>query len=205
MISVDKRERLLIKELARRNLDFEEKDLPTDIIVSNIGIERKTQHDFLNSIIDKRIFEQLSLLKDLFDKQIIIIEGDENLYELRQMHPNAIRGMFAAISVDYQIPIVFTKNIRDTASFIELLEKRNPQENSLLKKKKPKEIKYYQQLIIETLPGVGPKLAKNLLKEFKSVRNIFNASLSELQKVAKIGKKKAKVIFELLNKEFVDD
>ncbi len=205
MISVDKRERLLIKELARRNLDFEEKDLPTDIIVSNIGIERKTQHDFLNSIIDKRIFEQLSLLKDLFDKQIIIIEGDENLYELRQMHPNAIRGMFAAISVDYQIPIVFTKNIRDTASFIELLEKRNPQENSLLKKKKPKEIKYYQQLIIETLPGVGPKLAKNLLKEFKSVRNIFNASPSELQKVAKIGKKKAKVIFELLNKEFVDD
>ena len=205
MIYVDKKERLLIKELARRNLDFEEKDLPTDIVVSNIGIERKTQHDFLNSIIDKRIFEQLSLLKDLFDKQIIIIEGDENLYELRQMHPNAIRGMFAAISVDYQIPIVFTKNIRDTASFIELLEKRNPQENSLLKKKKPKEIKYYQQLIIETLPGVGPKLAKNLLKEFKSVRNIFNASPSELQKVAKIGKKKAKVIFELLNKEFVDD
>ncbi len=204
MIYVDKREKLLIKELAKRNLNFEEKDLPIDIVVNNIGIERKTQHDFLNSIIDKRIFEQLSLLKDLFDKQIIIIEGDENLYELRQMHPNAIRGMFAAISVDYQIPIVFTKNIRDTASFIELLEKRNPQENSLLKKKKPKEISYYQQLIIETLPGIGAKLAKNLLKEFKTVRNVFNASVSELQKVAKIGKKKAKAIFELLNKEFVD-
>src|SRR3989344_4277034 len=100
---IDHRERELVKELARRKLKYDIKQLLTaDIIIKNIGIERKTQQDFINSIIDKRLIDKLIVLKDNFDIPLLIIEGEENIYELRDMHPNAIRGMLASIAIDYQ-------------------------------------------------------------------------------------------------------
>jgi len=47
---IDHRERELVKELARRKLKYEVKQLLTaDIIIKNIVIERKTQQDFMRS------------------------------------------------------------------------------------------------------------------------------------------------------------
>ena len=43
------------------------------------------------------------------------------------------------------------------------------------------------QFIIESFQGIGPKTAKKLLKEFKTVKNIINASKDELKD--SIGKK----------------
>ena len=52
-------------------------------------------------------------------------------------------------------------------------------------------IRDQQEYIISSLPGVGLGLAKPLLKYFKSVKNVVNASEKELEKVEKIGKKSA--------------
>ena len=43
------------------------------------------------------------------------------------------------------------------------------------------------QFILEGFPGIGPKTAKKLLKEFKSLKNLFNSPTEKLQEV--IGKK----------------
>jgi Fanconi anemia group M protein len=61
-----------------------------------------------------------------------------------------------------------------------------------------------QQFIVESLPSVGPSLAKNLLKEFGSVKKVFNASEKKLMKVEKIGEKKAKAIREIIEAKFED-
>ena len=63
----------IIKELIKKEVDVEEKQLnsadyiiPTKNIkgdIVEVGIERKTISDFLNSIIDKRILNQIILLK----------------------------------------------------------------------------------------------------------------------------------------------
>ena len=45
--------------------------------VKDLAIERKTGHDFLNSIIDKRILNQLITLKENFPLQLLIIETDK--------------------------------------------------------------------------------------------------------------------------------
>jgi len=52
------------------------------------------------------------------------------------------------------------------------------------------------------LPGVGPGLAKPLLREFKSVKNVVNASVDDLKKVEKIGSVKAKRIKEVFDSEY---
>ncbi|MDD5651394.1 MAG: ERCC4 domain-containing protein, partial [Candidatus Nanoarchaeia archaeon] len=117
MLIVDHREREIIRELAKRKVEFDTKQLiVADFVINNIGIERKTQNDFINSIIDKRLFQQLIVLKENFDIPLLIIEGEDNLYSIRNMHPNAIRGMLSAIAIDFQIPIIYTRNVNDTVA-----------------------------------------------------------------------------------------
>lgn len=214
-ILIDHREpKELIRELAK-DTDIEVKQLNTaDFIIQSktkegkevlVGIERKSLNDFLNSIIDKRLLQQLITLKDNFHSPILVIEGKENIYRLRNFHPNAIRGMLASIAIDFHVPVLQTNNYRDTASLIRVIAKRMEKPSSaisLLTKKKPMSAKEHQEYIIETLPLVGPSLSKSLLTHFKSVKNIINASFEDLQKVEKIGPKKAKLIKDIIDKEY---
>ena len=216
-IIVDHREKAsgIIKELVKKGFDVEEKQLITaDYIVESrdrsnntvtVGIERKTQSDFLNSIIDKRIIQQLIYLKENFSVPLLVIEGSDNIYTLRNFHPNAVRGMLASIAIDFQIPIIHTKNKRDTASLLEVIAKRleKPRSQlSLLKKKKPATLKEQQEYLIESLPLIGPQMAKDLLKNFKTVKQIFNAEEKDLLKINKMGKKKVEKITKVINEEY---
>ena len=214
-IIADYREKKIILELSKKQIKVNIKSLiSADFIIQSktledkevlVGIERKTIIDFLNSIIDKRIITQLIALKENFDIPILIIEGEENIYQVRNFHPNSIRGMLSAIAIDLQVPIIYTKNEKDTTSYLETIAKRlenKRRDISLLKSKKPISTKELQEFIVESLPGVGPTLAKSLLKRFKSIKNITNANEKELQEVEKIGKNKAKKIKEVIEEEY---
>jgi len=216
-IIVDHREKAsgIITELAKKGFEIEVKQLITaDYIVESrdrsnnpvtVGIERKVQSDFLNSIIDRRIIQQLMYLKENFTIPLLIIEGSQNIYTLRNFHPNAVRGMLASIAIDFQIPIIHTKNLRDTVALLEVIAKRleKPRSQlSLLKKRKPATLKEQQEYIIESLPLIGPQMAKELLKSFKSVKNVFNASEDDLLKIDKMGKKKIEGMKAVIDKEY---
>ena len=214
-IIADYREKKIILELSKKHIKVNTKSLiSADFIIQSktiedkevlVGIERKTIIDFLNSIIDKRIITQLIALKENFDISILIIEGEENIYQVRNFHPNSIRGMLSAIAIDLQIPVLYTKNEKDTTSYLETIAKRlqSKRKNiSLLKSRKPITQKELQEYIVESFPGVGPTLAKSLLKKFRSIKSIVNTNEKELQEVEKIGKKKAKSIKEILEKEY---
>ena len=212
---IDHREpKMLVKELVKKH-EVELKQLITaDIIIwgkdkenneLRIGIERKTKNDFLNSIIDRRIIQQLISLKENFTIPLLIIEGTENLYEIRNFHPNAVRGMLSSIAIDYQIPILYTRNLRDTAAFITTIATRLEKSKKLfplLKKRKQLTIKGQQEAIIESLPGIGPTLAKSMLTKFGSIKKLVNASEEQMQKVEKIGKKKSEEIKKVIDAEY---
>lgn len=216
-IVVDYRERPsgIIAELGRLGFDVEVKALIlADFVLKTkdsegnlqtVGIERKTQEDFLASIVDKRLVKQLMDLKEQFSMPLLIIEGDANVYMLRQFHPNAIRGMLIAIALDLQVPVIYSRNVRDTASIIATVAKRleKPHRDiSLMQKRRPTSVKEQQEFLVESLPGVGAKLAKSLLKEFGSVRAVFLASVDDLQRVEKIGKKKASQIRLVIDTQY---
>lgn len=200
----------IIKELANQGVDVKMQNLAVgDYILSNrVCVEFKTKQDFVSSLIDKRLLQQVKALKDNFEKPLIIIEGDEDIYSVRKVHPNAINGMLAAIAIDFGIPIIFTKNFLETVSLLKAIANREQEfekkDIGVRGERKPLTTKEQQEFIIESFPNVGPNLAKSLLKEFKSVKNIINAEHHELQKVENLGPKKADEIKRIVD-EIYDD
>ena len=59
-----------------------------------------------------------------------------------------------------------------------------------------------QQFIVESLPGIGAKMAKNLLETMGSVKSVFNATEKRLKKVDKLGEKKAREIRKTIEKKY---
>ena len=175
-----------------------------DYIVSDrVAIERKTDADFLDSIIDKdrNIFGQLSDLARTYDRPVLIIEGD-NLYTARQIHPNAIRGVLASIATDFGIPIISTRDARDTAALIQVIAKREQVDEkrtpSLHGRKTAMTLSEQQEYIISSMSDIGPVAARKLLQHFGSVERVMRASPDELMEVESIGPKTAQRIREVV-------
>lgn len=212
MIVIDTREKnsLVISEIAERNVIYELRPLAVaDYIIGDIAIERKTVSDFISSMLNKRLLRQLEELKQ-YPKKLLIIEGIEEreLYseEGSGINPNAIRGMLLSVVLNYQVPIIFTKNYMDTVSFLILLEKRQnrgEKEISFRVRKKTNNIYEQQQIIMEGFPGIGPSTAKALLKKFKTIKAIVNAKDTDLLKV--INKNKADTIKKIASWKYKSD
>ncbi len=168
-------------------------------------VEFKLVEDFVASIIDKRLFEQATKLKKLYENKIIIIQGDKDLYSVRRIHPNAIRGALASLLLNFGISIIYSKDAEETAELLIALAKREQDENSrkfIMHSSKPLTIKQQQEFIVSSFPGIGSTLNLPLLKHFGSLKKIVNADEKELIKVELIGKIKAKRLFELFNMKY---
>jgi Fanconi anemia group M protein len=179
-----------------------------DYIASDrVGIERKTISDFIGSIMNQRLFRQLQELSESFENPLLILEGNpELLWHSSGMHPNAIRGALASISVDYKVPIIWTRNSKETAAQIHWIayreQKKLDKQVSIRGEKRVMEKARHQEFIVAGLPFVNSKLSRRLLEHFGSVRKIFMAKPERLMKIDKIGEKKAKQIWELVNSDY---
>jgi ERCC4-type nuclease len=179
-----------------------------DYIASDrVGIERKTVQDFVGSILNQRLFRQLDELSKSFDSPVLIIEGSpEVLYSESGLHPNAIRGALSSIAVDYKVPLIWTRNSRETARQVHWMAYREQKKSgngvSIRGEKRPRDLPGQQEYLVAGLPFVNSKLSRRLLEHFGSVKKVFNAKPERLMKVDKIGEKKAKQIFDLLNSNY---
>lgn len=176
------------------------------ILSQRCGVELKTTEDFVSSIIDGRLLEQLKELKRNFERPLILIQGTQDIYAVRNVHPNAIRGMLSTIAISYGIPIIYSKDDKDSAAILLTIAKREQEgekrDFSPHADRKPTTLREQQEYLISCLPNIGPGLSRELLKNFGSVKKIIEASFEELQKVEGVGEKKAKAIRELIEKEY---
>ncbi|MCL2157190.1 MAG: DEAD/DEAH box helicase [Methanobrevibacter sp.] len=174
-------------------------------VSEEVAIERKTAKDFVDSIVDKRLFKQARQMREEFKKPIMILEGDD-LYS-GFIGPDAIRGSIASIAIDFGISIIPTRNSDDTAAMIKRIAIREQKEGKvdiqIRTERKPVNLWEQQLFIIESLPNIGPVTAKKLLGKFGTVKAIVNASDTELQELEGIGKKTSKNIREVLDSKYL--
>ena len=174
-------------------------------VSEEVAIERKTAKDFVDSIVDKRLFKQARMMMEEFKKPIMILEGTD--FYSGFINPNAIRGAMTSIALDYGISIIPTRTEEDTAAMIKRIaireqkgEKRSIQ---IRTERKPQNLWEQQLFIIESLPNIGPVHAKRLLEHFGSVKAVLEADEKKLQEVEGIGKKTAKNIREVVEGKYL--
>ena len=174
---------------------------------SRAAVEVKKTDDFVNSIVDGRLLHQLKELKRSYERPVVIIEGTDDIYSVRGVHPNAIRGMIATIAVSYGIPIIKTRDSIETAGIIAAIARREQEgsgDDIQVHSQKPVTLKEQQEFIVSAFPGVEATIARNLLKRFGSVKGIVNASSDELKEAELIGEKKASEIRRVVDSEYKD-
>lgn len=206
-VVVDSRElsSSVVKELLKNGVlpKPEKLDVGDYIVSDRVCVERKRIDDFIESIIDKRIFEQASRLKKAYEKPIIIVEGNKHS---RDFNPNALRGAIVSLIVDFGIPVIFSDSEEETASIIALLAKREQEEErrkiQIRGEKRIMSTKEMQEFIVASLPYVNTVLARRLLERFKTVERVFTASKEELLEVKGIGVKTANEIRKILTSEY---
>jgi len=168
-----------------------------------VCVERKTGDDFISSIIDGRLFKQANELKENFQKPIIIVEGN---YSISKINENAVKAALATILLDYEIPIIMTKNEKESSSVIFWLAKREQgikkRDVGIKGEKKPKGIKESQEHFISSLPGVSTVLSKRILEDFKNIKKFTSAKESDISKVKGIGRPVAKKLYKIFNEEW---
>lgn len=210
-VFVDDREKTtkIIRHLADENFTVELKRLAAgDYMLSErVGVEYKTMSDFVDSILDGRLLAQLRGLRLNYQRPILIIEGDGDIFSQRAIHPNCIRGMISTITVSYGIPIIWTKTQVETAAQLAIIAKREHDTRSKPfnphNAKKGVTLAESQEYIVSAIPGIGPKLAIPLLEHFGSVQNIANATTEAIAQVPKIGEAKARGVQLVLTERYI--
>ncbi len=187
-VIVDVRERKLMEELDARqkngsDLEYEIERLDvSDIIISDhVAIERKEGFDFVASIKDNRLFDQLLRLKEAYpDGAILIWEGwNDDVFENTGMSLNSIYGALSFVSYKLGISVIPTRNLQDTAIVIERIAIREQVRDDmpLMSRVAPKGMneKERRYFIIEGLVDIGSKKAKLLVDTFGTPFNVLKA------------------------------
>jgi Fanconi anemia group M protein len=195
----------VVRHLAVKDIIVESKQLDIgDYLVSErVGIERKEVEDFISSVMDGRLFQQVKALKRAYQSPLIIIEG-QDLYT-RRLSAEAVRGALAAITVDFGVPVFFTTDDKDTAEFLIALVKREAavgRKPGIRGEKGSMLVQERQQFILEGLPNVSGIMAQRLLSHFGSVKAVFDATEKQLMEVNGVGKIIAKGIRETVDARY---
>ena len=179
-----------------------------DYIINNsITIERKTARDFLISIIDGRLFKQLSNLKKHCSRPLLLIEGNPYETDLA-FDPLAIKGALLSTQAIWHVPVIFSSSKEETRDIFLMLGRQEESRLDVVPLRggyRPKRLKSKQLFLIQGLPQVGPTMAKRLLEHFGSVAKTMNATVADLMRVEGIGQVSAKAIRAILDEEIETD
>ncbi|MEA3190423.1 MAG: hypothetical protein QOD77_1005 [Thermoplasmata archaeon] len=193
----------VVKHLAELGCILEGRTLDTgDFVLSDrIVVERKSCADFVDSLVDGRLFEQLRALK-AYPRPFLLLEG-ESLHGHRAVSPEAIFGALAAIVVEHGIPVVSARDPLETARFLHAVAKREQfrdhRKMAVRPAKPAMDDRERQLFLVAGLPGISDTLAERLLARFGSAAAVFAASAAALAEVDGVGPGKASEVRRVLD------
>lgn len=189
----------------------EDSKLPFDYLVAvnnfRVAVERKESPDFIQSIKDGRLFEQLYYMSALTPRSYLVIIGNITMGLLESNFPRqAYIGAIISITlkrspdgVQGDTNIITLDSSADFMLFLRLLHRKLEEGDfvRLPRARAPKaDLKSLAVSTLSTLPGVGEKLAQRLAERFGSIYRVVTASEEELASV--LGEKRAKRVYTFL-------
>jgi ERCC4-related helicase len=202
---VDSRElsTAVARELTRLDVAIsgESLDIGDYIASEEVAIERKETGDFIQSLIDGRLFTQLSALRSAYRRPVLILEG-EQLIGVRAVNPQSIYGALASIAIRIQIPIIWTRSAEETAHILYRLAHLEQVGAGRPLRTRTGEMGVSDADVLEYIlsgfPGIDTVISRAILTELGTLERVFTADQKELRKVKGVGPKIAGRIKRLL-------
>jgi ERCC4-type nuclease len=192
------------------------------VIEGALIIERKSIKDLEASILDGRYREQrgriLSYCQENKTQPLYILEGalSSNTGRLQK---KAIMKFINRLTLRYQIPVLQTESVEETAELIQALIEQWKEDPTVLQRtteivkvtdglhiQKKANAGDHKQFAISCLaqcPGVSVKMAEALVTTFGSLKGVIEAPVKEIETVKvgtrKVGPVVSKRLSELLN------
>ena len=176
-------------------VDIQKLDVCDFVVSDRVGIERKDTSDFLGSMKDGRLFKQAQSMSEVYEKPILILEGQmSRALKRSRMKPASIYGALSSLALDYGLSIIPTENPDTTAVLLHRLayreqakEERPVQLRSVNRNMPP----HQQQLfLLSGLPQIGTSLAEELLHSFDTPYEVIREFVEAEIKTSKTGKTK---------------
>ncbi len=193
-------------ELSKLGIDIipESLEVGDYILSSDVIVERKTLNDFVNSIMDKRLFEQLKNLKRSYSSPVLLLEREGTLQ--RAFNPEALYGAIASVIIDFAVPIIWSENAPTSAKYLQAIARREQRDRRKLiaikSGKVPLTVNEQLERVVGNLPDVDLVRAKRLLTSQRSLENLFSATEDDLKSVEGIGEVLAHRLSELFKHEY---
>jgi len=202
-IIMDDREPELIERLLRREGILVERrriEVADYLVGMKACIERKSLNDFVKSIYDGRLFDQVDQMKDSCEVVIILVE--EPLFSINQRARPHYLGALSSLALR-GVSIIHVSSMEDTARFLVYLARKiEGNRPSIIPVRKRRRLRSWEEAysVLVSFPSIGPKSAERLLNEFGTLREVFNADFFRLKRV--VGEARARKILEVLNTPF---
>jgi ERCC4-type nuclease len=156
--------------------------------------ERKTMLDFAESLKDGRLFTQAHRLVNSGGLVALILEGRGSDLSGSQMRREALQGAIVSLTLVFGLPVLRSFGPEETARLILYAAsqlRRHASDVRLQHGSRPRTKRRLQLKIVQSLPGIGPARAQQLLEHFGSVEAVMTASAKRLQALPGIGEKTA--------------
>ena len=224
MLLIDSREdsqlcKHIIKLCDKQNQPYEKKWLEIgDYVIQttpSLCVEAKTTADFLQSVRNNRIFNQVDNMDKEYDVNILLIYGNLNdaISYLDKVGGsiqwrNKLKGMFvgalASIIMHTDTKVVWVDNYRTAANLV-MASYIKIDKKLIIQKQLPKKIRTDDVRIdiLTTIKGITINKAQTLLEKFGNINEIGNTTEKEICKIEGIGSVTARNIYVALNNEKV--
>jgi Fanconi anemia group M protein len=172
------------------------------VISAAWAIERKAPRDLVDSIINRKLYRQLSELGEQYEHGSLLIEGDSWEGDRRLRRP-MLGELYHWISMRPNLSVVYAPASKDSAGLLADLARREQFEDFSTKHAvvpaSPRRVQEPDTLLL-SLPGVGPAGVRKLVERFGDLRSVFQADRAELVEV--LGPKRGAEIDTLLTTSF---
>ena len=211
MIYVDTREpKAYYEYLKHCGFDVERVTLDTgDYVCGPVVVERKSMQDFIHSIVDQRIHLQAQRLSE-HPVPILLITGKysdiPHFGQSLGVTPDQITGEIASLVVRYGLrSVIWTyddlEGVIIAAKICKKVAEGKLDIPRIVRKAKHDDMRVSA---LVNLLRINRRLAQNLLRKFKTVRRVIEATDDELMTVEGIGVITVRKIRSILDEVFAD-
>ncbi|HEX3805882.1 MAG TPA: ERCC4 domain-containing protein [Gaiellaceae bacterium] len=172
-----------------------------DYMIDDVAVvERKTVRDLHLSVIQGRLWRQLSLIRRRAPWRYLLIEG-QSMYD-GPVSSEAIRGLVIAVD-ELGVCVVHSRDLQDSAAWLTRIARRRLGEHRTIDRpvyaQRPKREPGVSppEQALSAAAGISTVTARTLLGRFGSLLEVLSAPPEELQRVPGVGANRAHAIHSL--------